>query len=185
MSHTLALSPLKSLLALINAQTSVVLTEDDIHTLFPPQVIPDAAAGMPNTGIALRTGMDFSHAGRVSLQYRRLDLADLTPYALTATVEDNATLEQYLGMLCLRYGLTLSAHDIESVDPFDVSGGALSYAVSLRAKPDSLMYVGTGTFNVNVNWRLDDPELVELQIDRLRTLLNVTMPLTFSNFMHP
>jgi len=46
----------------------------------------------------------------------------------------------------------------------------------VSAPADSYGYFGTASFKVNVNWRLDDPELVEEEINRLRQLVQVAIP---------
>lgn len=183
MAGDLSLTPKAGLLALINAKSSVVATEANFQEWLAPQPIANAPAGQPNTEVTLRTNLEFSHAGRVTLQYTRLNLADFTQYQMSATVEDIGTLEQYLAMLSNRYGIYLQPTDIEPTTPFDVSGGELSYVYTFAAKPNSYLYYGQGQFVVKVNWRFDDPEWIEQNVSRLRTLVQIDMPSAVISFM--
>lgn len=180
----LSLTPKVGLLTFINAKSSVPATEADLSQFFPPEVIVDPEPGAPNTRITLKTTMEFTHAGRVTLEYNRLNLADFSQYQMAATVEDVGTLDQYLAMLTTRYGIYFNVSDVEPDAPFDVSGGEASYTITLNAKPDSLMYYGTGQFKVNVAWRFDDPEWIEQNINRLRVLLHSELPLSILSFMN-
>jgi hypothetical protein len=179
MSSDLSLTPKAGLIALLNAKSSVVVTENDLLEIFPPV----ALQGTPNTEVTVKTTLAFSHAGRVTRQYNRLNLASLTPYQLSATVGDSGTLAEYLTMLTTRYGIYLTPDDFLPNTTFDVSGGELSYTLNFTAHPNNLRWYGTGAFIVNIVWNLADPELVEQQVNRLRTLINVTLPLSLSTFM--
>ncbi|QVD49245.1 hypothetical protein LUCX_175 [Xanthomonas phage vB_XciM_LucasX] len=150
MSSDLTLTPKAGLLALINQNTSVPVTENDLLNLFPPEVITDALAGEPNTRITARTTLTFSHAGRATFEYHRIDLANLTPYAMSVEISAAATLDQYLAALAERYGLYLSTSDLEPAVPFDISTGQTEYDLTFNAKPGSLMYVGSGQFKAKI-----------------------------------
>lgn len=180
----LSLTPKAGLLALINQNTTAPAAVEDVQEFYPPEVIEDAAEGQLNTRITLKTTLDFSHAGRATFEYQRIDLSRFTPYGLTATVEDIGTLEQYQTMLTNRYGIYLGVEEIEPAIPFDVSGGELEYTLTFNAKPNALMYVGSGQFKVKVNWRFDDPEWIEQNINRLRVLLQNDLPLSILSFMN-
>ncbi len=179
MSSDLSLSPKAGLVALLNEKSSVVVTEADLLEIFPPVVL----SGTPNTEITVKTTLGFSHAGRVTRQYNRINLSALSPYALTATVEETSTLAQYLTTLSNRYGIHFTPEDFLASTAFNVSGGELSYTFNFTARPTNLRWTGTGVFIANVVWNLTDPELVEQQVNRLRTLVNVTLPLSLSTFM--
>lgn len=184
MSSDLSLTPKAGLLALINQNTTAPVTEADLKEIYPPQVIPGAPAGQPNTSVVAKTTLEFTHAGRVSLQYKRIDLAEFTPYNMSATLDDVGTLDQFLAMLTTRYGIFFNASDMDPSVPFDVSGGELEYTITLNAKPESYMYVGSGQFKAKVTWRFDDPEWIEQNINRLRVLLQSDLPLSLISFMN-
>jgi len=184
MSNDLSLTPKTGLLALINQNTSVPVTEADLSEIYPPEAIDGATAGQPNTRVIAKTTLEFTHAGRVTLQYKRINLADFTPYNMTATVNDNATLDEFLSMLTTRYGIFFNASDMDPSVPFDVSGGELEYTITLTAKPNSYMYVGSGQVKAKVIWRFDDPEWIEQNINRLRVLLQSDLPLSIISFLN-
>lgn len=176
----LSLPPVEGLVKLINAKiSSAPTTVDDYSVIFPPVAIDPLPDGS-NTQVTVKTSMDYTHAGRATFFYTRVDLGTLFTPAISANVDDVDTFADYLTALTSRYGLYFSEDDLEPVQPFDVSGGELSYVVAIRAKPTSYAYVGTGNVTVRVTWRLDDPELVEQEVDRLRQLVNFTLPLSIS-----
>lgn len=185
MSIDLSLTPKAALLALLNEKTTAPVTEADLKQLYLPEAIPDAPAGQPNTRASAKTTLTFSHAGRVTFEYRRLNLADFTPYNMTATLQDTGTLEEYLAMLTTRYGIFFGPEDVVSAVPFDVSGGELEYTITLNANPDSYLYYGTGQFKAKVVWNFDDPEWIEQNINRLRILLQSDLPMSLLSFMNP
>ncbi len=176
----LSLPPLQGLVQLINEKiSSPTMTLADFSVIFPPQVIAPLPDGS-NTQVTVKTSMDYTHAGRATFFYKRMDLTDLFANGIAATINDTDNFAQYLTALSMRYGVFFSEEDLEPVQPFDVSGGELSYQVAIQAKPESYAYVGQGNVTVNVRWRLDDPELVEQEADRLRQLVNFTLPLSIS-----
>ncbi|WJJ54986.1 hypothetical protein [Xanthomonas phage RTH11] len=63
-------------------------------------------------------------------------------------------------------------------------GGELEYTLTFNAKPNALMYIGSGQFKVKVNWRFDDPEWIEQNINRLRVLFQNDLPLSILSFMN-
>jgi hypothetical protein len=179
----LSLAPKAGLLALINAKSSAPATLADLQEIFPPQVIANAPTGQPNTQVTVRTTLDFSHAGRVTLSYHRLDLSAFTPYQMNATIEDVGTLADYLAMLTTRYGIYFDTAEVSSTVPFDASSGELTYTFTLQANPTSYMYVGSGDFIVHVVWRFDDPELIEQNVSQLRIAVQIDLPNSISTFL--
>ncbi len=176
----LSLPPVQGLVQLINEKiSSAPTTVDDYSVIFPPVAIAPLPDGS-NTRVTVKTSMDYTHAGRATFFYKRVSLADIFTPAISANVDDVDTFSDYLASLSSRYGLYFSEDDLEPVQPFDVSGGELSYVVAIQAKPNSYAYVGAGNVTVRVTWRLDDPELVEQEVDRLRQLVNFTLPLSIS-----
>lgn len=178
----LMLPPREALLRLINQRASSPLALSDIMEIFPPVAVPEPLEGQGNTQVTIKTTLDASHAGRETFTYDRIDLALFTPYQINTTIEDIGTQAQFLAMLTRRYGFQFE-NEVEAILPFDVSGGELSYPTIFRAKPTSLVWTGEFTAIVHVRWRLTDPEWVEMEADRLRTLLNVSLPLSLSTFM--
>lgn len=179
----LALTPVEGLLALVNANTSAPVELSDLNEIFPPVVIEDAEGSDPNTRITLKTNFDFSHAGRVTVDYHRLDLSQFSAYNIGAYVQDNATVDEYLAALSERYEIYFGTTDIQPTEPFDLSGGELSYIVEFTALPESLMYIGTGTFVVNVIWLFEEPELIEARAEALHDFVHDTLPDTLISFM--
>lgn len=181
MPQDLSLPPLDSLIGMINDVSSVQVDRTSFAQIFPPEIIsaPDGA----NTHVTFKTTMDFSHAGRVSFQYVRLNLATLFANGIDATVEDNSTFEQYLDAVRQRYGFYLHEDDIALDSPWNIANGELTHTVQVRARNSSYAFIGVANMTVNVNWRLDDPELIEDQTDRLRQLVNFTLPLSISTFL--
>lgn len=175
--------PVQGLVALINQKiSSAPTTVDDYSVIFPPVAIAPLPDGS-NTRVTVKTSMDYTHAGRSTFFYKRVELSELFAQPVTATINDTDNFTQYLAALTARYGVCLTDTDIEPVVPFDVSDGELSYEIAVRAKPGSYGYVGQGNVTVNVRWRLDDPELIEQEADRLRQLVNFTLPLSISMFV--
>lgn len=177
MSVDFAKTPLENLMEMLDVNSSVTATVDDFMEIGKPVVLTGDADNR-NTQVTLRTSMEFTHAGRVTVKYNRLPLTDVITPDVNITVEDFQKFDVALDMYRRKYGVYLDEKDIVTVEPFDVSGGELSYAVAVRTPVDSYGYYGTATLTVNVNWRLDDPELVEVEINRLRQLVQVSIPMS-------
>lgn len=176
MPSSLSKTPEEALLALIQEKSNIPVTWNDFMTVFPPVALPADHPSGKNSEVTVRTSMDSTHAGRVSFQYDRYDLAELLLIPMSATIEDVGTFANYLTALNARYGIDLESRELAPVLPFDVSGGELSYQVLVRAAPNALRLVGEGYLTVSVNWRLDDPERVEIEAERLYRLVNITIP---------
>lgn len=175
MSVDFSKPPLDNLMEMLNANSSVVAAVGNFMEIGKPVVLTGDASGR-NTQVSLRTNMEFSHAGRVTVKYDRLPLSAVITSDVAVTVEDYDQFATALDMYRRKYGVYLDEDDILTDQPFDVSGGELSYQVAVTAPADSYGYYGAATFKVNVNWRLDDPELVEEEINRLRQLVQVAIP---------
>ena len=179
MSVDFAKPPLENLMEMLNANSSVDVVTTDFMDITPPEVLVGDADGR-NTRVSLRTTMEFTHAGRVYVKFNRLPLAQVLTADVSVTLEDTGTFEQALDMYRRKYGVHLDEDDIQIVGPFDVSGGELSYSFPVQAPANSYGYYGTATFKVNVNWRLDDPELVEQEMDRLRQVVQFDLPMAIT-----
>ena len=177
MSVDFAKPPLENLMELMNAKSSVVATVGDFMEIGKPVVLTGDPDGR-NTQVKLRTSMDYSHAGFVTVKYNRLPLNVVITPDVNITVEDYQKFDVALDMYRRKYGVYLDEKDIVPEQPFDVSGGDLTYQVAVKSPTDSYGYTGTATLTVNVNWRLDDPELVEVEINRLRQLVQVSIPMS-------
>lgn len=177
MSVDFAKTPLENLMEMLNANSSVVAAVGNFMTIGDPVALTDHPSGR-NTQVKLRTNMDYTHAGFVTVEYDRLPLSAVITPDVNITVEDYQKFDVALDMYRRKYGVYLDEKDIEPVQPFDVSGGDLTYQVAVRSPVNSYGYKGTATLTVNVNWRLDDPELVEVEINRLRQLVQVSIPMT-------
>lgn len=175
--------PVQGLVQLINQKiSSPTTTINDYSVIFPPVSIAALPDGS-NTRVTVKTSLDYTHAGRATFYYKRVELSQLLGQPVAATINDTDNFAQFLAALTARYGVYFSETDFEPISSFDVSGGELSYLIGIRAKPDSYGYVGEGNVIANINWRLDDPELVEQETDRLRQLVNFTLPLSISMFI--
>jgi hypothetical protein len=172
-------TPLENLMEMLNAKSSVVAAVPDFQTISDPVVLVDDPDGY-NTQVSLRTTMAYTHAGKVSPKFNRRPLTDVITADVNVTVEDTATFAEALDMYRRKYGIYLDEHDIEPVGAFNVSGGELSYQIPVRSPLKSYGYFGTATLTVNVNWRLDDPELVEVEVNRLRQLVQFDLPLAIT-----
>lgn len=179
MSVDFAKPPLENLMEMLNANSSVDVASTDFIDITAPEVLVGDADGR-NTRVSLRTTMEFTHAGRVYVKYNRLPLAQVLTTDVSVTVEDTSTFEEALDMYRRKYGVYLNQDDIQLVGAFDVSGGELSYSFPVQAPAGSYGYFGAGTFRVNVNWRLDDPELVEQEVDRLRQVVQFDLPMAIT-----
>ncbi len=182
MSNYLSTSPEDALARLIQTQSQVPVQWSDFLQVFSPVALGEDDPSGRNTAVTVRTTMEYSHAGRATFHYDRLDLAELFSTGLSATVEDISTFTDYLTALNARYGLGLTESELVPVEPFDVSGGELSYQVVVQAPEDAWRFTGQGPLTVHVRWRLDDPELVEAEVDRLHQLINYTLPETITLF---
>lgn len=176
MSVDFAKTPLDNLMEMLDVNSSVTTTVDDFMEIGKPVVLTGDASNR-NTSVSLRTNMEFSHAGRVTVKYDRLPLNVVVTPDVSITVEDYETFDVVLEMYRRKYGVYLDEKDIVTVQPFDVSGGELSYVVAVQSPVDSYGYYGTAEMTVNVNWRLDDPELVEVELDRFRQFVQFTIPM--------
>lgn len=171
-----------ALAQLIQEQCQVPVQWTDFLKVFPPEPLTEGDPSEGNTSLTVRTTLQYTHAGRATFRYHRLDLADLFSAGVSATVDDVADFSQFLTAINSRYGLSLGAGELQPVEPFDVSGGELSYQIAVQAPPEALRFTGQGVLTANVRWRLDDPELVEAEVDRLHRLINYTLPETLSLF---
>jgi len=181
MSVDFGKTPLENLMEMLNAKSSVDVTTTDFMDITKPEVLTGDASGR-NTRVSLRTTMEFTHAGRVYVLYDRRQLSEVITPSVNVTVEDTDTFEVALDMYRRKYGIYLDEHDIQVVGNFDVSGGELSYQIPVKSPVDSYGYYGTANLTVNVNWRLDDPELVASQVDELRQVVQFDIPLAFTAF---
>lgn len=181
MSVDFAKPPLENLMELMNAKSSVVAKTTDFMEITPPLVLTGDVDSR-NTQVSLLPSFEFSHAGRVTVKYNRLPLATVINADVSVTVEDTGTFAEAVDMYRRKYGVYVDDADIQVVGTFDVSGGELSYQVPVIAPVDSYGYYGTANLTVNVNWRLDDPELVEEEVNRLRQVVQFDLPLALTAF---
>lgn len=180
MSVDFSKTPLDNLMEMLNAKSSVVAKTTDFIEIDRLTVLTDDPDGR-NTQVSLRTNMDFSHAGRVNPKFDRLPLSSVITSRVNITVEDYATFDQALETYRRKYGIYLDRQDVLPDQPFDVSGGDLSYAVAVTSPATSFGYKGTAILNVNVNWRFDDPEKVESDMNQLRQLVQFDLPLALNS----
>lgn len=181
MSVDFGKTPLENLMEMLNAKSSVVVKVTDFMDITKPEVLTGHPSGH-NTRVSLRTTLAYTHAGRVAVTYDRRNLSEVITPNVNVTVEDTDTFEVALDMYRRKYGIELGVEDIEVVGVFDVSGGELSYQIPVKSPVDSYGYIGTANLTVNVNWRLDDPELVASQVDELRQVVQFDLPLAFTAF---
>lgn len=180
MSVDFSKSPLENLMEMLNAKSSVVAKTTDFMEFGKPAIL----AGDPssrNTQVSLRTNMEFSHAGRVAPKFTRLPLNSVITSRVNIKVEDYATFEEALETYRRKYGIYLDHFDVQPDQPFDVSGGESSYAIAVTAPAGSYGYFGTAVLNVSVNWRFDDPEKVEADMEQLRQLVQFDLPLALNS----
>jgi len=180
MSVDFSKTPLDNLMEMLNAKSSVVAKATDFIEIDRLTVLTDDVDGR-NTQLSLRTNMEFSHAGRVNPKFNRLPLNSVITPRVNVTVEDYATFEQVLETYRRKYGVYVDVLDVQPDQPFDVSGGDLSYAVAVTSPATSFGYKGTAVLNVNVNWRFDDPEKVEMDMNQLRQLVQFDLPLALNS----
>lgn len=169
--------PLYNLVAMISERTTAPVELSDIVEVSHPEPYEGTYA---NTKIRMRTSLDFSHAGWGELLYRRIPLSDFEAINAGATMFDMDGIREYLWHFSQNQRIHMDDNEIELAEPFDPLNWPLEYAATFQAKPESLMYVGSGKLIIRTYWRFAAPEVNEAQVDRLRTLLHVTMPQTFS-----
>lgn len=173
--------PLDNLMELLNAKSTVAVKASDFMDITKPVVLTGDPSGR-NTMVSLRTTLEFTHAGRVEARYDRRPLAEFINASVNVTVNDDATFADAIAAYRDRYGIYMDAQDIEAVGPFDVSGGEPSYIVPVRSPLNSYGYTGTANLQVNVAWRLVDPELMESAVDRLYQIVHHQLPETITSY---
>lgn len=150
-----ALSAVANLFALVNADNALTLDATKVTPGVPASRVPDA--NPTNTTLTLTAIADQGYFGTVNVTYTRLGMGSgvITPIFdfLTDGTTTNATL-----LAAAAASLGLVASEIEITGALPAADGDTT-VVSLAAKADSLLYIGSQ--NLNLEWPAADVDLSE------------------------
>jgi hypothetical protein len=147
--------PLTAILARINSANGLALVENQ-YTYSTPSP-STAGGGTTNTKLTITAIVpDSPYQGPVDVYYQRLDLASLVSW-LPSVIRANGltTTLDFIHYLNTTFGLNFDDTDVVNSPLTGLTDGAGS--VTLQAQPNSMGWIGTGTFQVvKGNYKLED-----------------------------
>lgn len=164
-----------ALFSLINKENHCLLRKDDFDL-----VSLSTNIGKQNTKIIIKPIENSRYIGNITLYYNRQDLSVLLEskqYTSYRPTSDKTNLYAILPELSEKLGITITEDDVNDVTFTSSDQWTGLYPITITAKSDSLLYIGSGVFYLGNKPTLEENDILD---DKTKTIWMYTAALSAS-----